>query len=94
MSRPKKQRCLQFTPCVFYYKPTGVPLRYLEEVEILPDEIEAVKLHFVDNLDQTKSAQKMCISQSTFARVVNTATKKIAFAIINGKAIRISKIVS
>ena len=90
MTRPKIPRRLRFDPNVFYFKPRGIPLHQLEEVELLPDEIEALKLHDVDNLNQIKSAQKMNISQPTFARILNKAYKKIADAIINGKAIRIS----
>lgn len=94
MTRPKIRRRLQFNPDVDYFKPRGIPLRDLEEVELLPDEIEAVKLYLVDGLDQTESATKMGVSQPTFARIVNSATKKIADALINGKAIKINKIES
>jgi len=62
----------------------------LEEVELLPDELEALKLHDVDNLDQISSAQKMKISQPTFGRILDKAYKKIAVAIIKGKAIKIT----
>jgi predicted DNA-binding protein (UPF0251 family) len=92
MPRPKIRRRLQFNPKVDYFKPRGVPLRGLEEVEILPDEVEAIKLYLVDGLDQTESAKKMNISQPTFARIVNSATKKLGEAIIKGKAIKINSI--
>ena len=89
MPRPRIKRCLQFNPNVDYFKPRGIPLRDLEEVELLPDEIEAIKLYLVDELDQTKSAEKMGISQPTFARTLNLANKKVAEALIKGKAIKI-----
>jgi predicted DNA-binding protein (UPF0251 family) len=66
-------------------------MRVLEEVELLPDELEAIKLHDVDNLDQISAAKKMKISQPTFARILDKAYKKIAKAIIKGMAIKISK---
>ena len=91
MPRPKIRRRLQFNPDVDYFKPRGIPLRNLKEVDILPDEVEAIKLYLVDGLDQTKSAEKMEISQPTFARIINSATKKLGEAVIKGKAIRISK---
>jgi predicted DNA-binding protein (UPF0251 family) len=82
---------LRFKPDVYYFKPQGVPLRFLEE-EILPaDELEALKLHEVDGLEQIEAAAKMKISQPTFARLLESAHKKIARAIILGKAIRIEK---
>ncbi len=91
MTRPKIRRFLRFRPNVYYFKPRGVPLRILEEVILLPDELEALKLHDVDGLEQIEAAQKMKISQSTFARILNKAYKKIAEGIIKGKAIRIEK---
>jgi len=91
MARPKKPRCLRFRPNVYYFKPRGIPLRVLEEVVLLPDELEALKLHEIDGLEQVESAKKMRISQSTFARILNSAHQKIAQGIIKGKAIRIEK---
>ena len=89
MPRPKICRCLCFKPRIFYFKPRGVPMRRLEEIVVEKDEIEALKLHDVDGLDQVQAAKKMKISQPTFARVLDSTYKKIAQAIINGKAIRI-----
>ena len=91
MPRPKIPRHLRFKPNVYYFKPRGVPLRELEEVVLLPDELEALKLHDIDNLDQIKAAKSMKISQPTFARILNQTYKKIAQAIIRGKAINIKK---
>jgi predicted DNA-binding protein (UPF0251 family) len=55
------------------------------------DEIEALKLHDVDGLDQIGAAKKMKISQPTFGRILDSAYKKIADALIKGKAIRIEE---
>lgn len=89
--RPKIKRCLHFKPNVSYFKPQGIPLRYLEEVVLLPDELEALKLYEVDGLDQKQAAATMNISQPTFARILDSAIKKIASALIQGKAVRILK---
>ncbi len=89
MVRPKTPRCVRFNPRVYYYKPRGVPLRHLEEVVLEADELEALKLHDVDGLDQARAAEKMKISQSTFGRTLNKAYEKIAEAVVKGKAIRI-----
>jgi predicted DNA-binding protein (UPF0251 family) len=91
MPRPKNKRYIRFNPEVFYFKPRGVPLSEMEEEELFSDEIEALKLHDVDELDQIKAAEKMKISQPTFGRILDKAYKKIAVAIIKGKAIKISK---
>lgn len=82
---------MRFKPNVYYFKPQGVPLRELEEEVLLPDELEAVKLYGVDGLEQTVAAVKMKISQPTFARLLGSANRKIARAIIKGEAIRIEE---
>jgi len=91
MPRPRIPRCLQFTPNVYYFKPQGIPLRMLKEVVLLPDELEALKLYEVDGLNQTQAAERMKISQPTFARILERAYQKIAEAVIKGKAIRIER---
>ncbi len=91
MPRPKIPRCLRFNPDVYYFKPRGIPLKELEEVILLPDELEALKLHEVDGLEQIEASEKMKISQPTFARLLGMAHKKIAEAIIKGKAIKIEE---
>jgi len=63
----------------------------LDEVVLERDELEALKLHDVDELEQIDAAKKMEISQPTFGRIIDRAYKKIARAIIEGKAIRIEK---
>lgn len=80
---------MRFNPDVIYFKPQGIPLRMLEEVVLRADELEALKLYDVDGLEQTKAAEKMEISQPTFARILDSANKKIAEALVKGKAIRI-----
>jgi predicted DNA-binding protein (UPF0251 family) len=78
-----------FNPNVTYFKPRGIPLVDLDEVILQIDEFEAVRLKDLENLEQEECAQKMNISQPTFHRLVLSARKKIADAIINGKAIKI-----
>jgi len=65
-------------------------MRQLEEVILLSDELEALKLYEVDGLNQKQAANNMKISQPTLARTLNSAIKKVALAIIKGKAIKIS----
>lgn len=91
MVRPIKPRFLGGCPTILYFKPRGISLRALEEVILLPDEFEAIRLHDVEDLDQTTAAQRMGISQPTFARILDRAYKKIAQALVHGKAIRIEK---
>jgi len=89
MPRKKIPRCLRFNPDIIYFKPQGIPLRLLEEVVLKADELEALKLYDVDGLSQIEAGKKMQISQPTFARILDSANKKVAQALIKGKAIRL-----
>ncbi|PIR02607.1 hypothetical protein CO116_00855 [Candidatus Falkowbacteria bacterium CG_4_9_14_3_um_filter_38_19] len=92
MARPLKPRRVLFDPDVVYFKPRAVPLSILEEVELGVDELEAIRLCDYKNLEQTEAAKKMKISQSTLQRILTSARKKVAEALVNGKAIKIRKI--
>ena len=89
MSRPFKCRRVAFMPGVTYFKPAGIPLRVLEEVRLSVEEAEALRLKDLEGLEQEQGAERMNISRPTFQRVLASARKKIADALLNGKAIRI-----
>ncbi|MFA5061054.1 MAG: DUF134 domain-containing protein [Candidatus Pacearchaeota archaeon] len=91
MVRPRRMRRIFCNPNVTYFKPRGIPLRALEEVEVALDEFEAVRLKDLEGFEQEECAKKMNISQPTFHRLLISARKKISDAIINGKAIKINK---
>jgi len=69
-------------------------MRHLEIVELTTEEMEAYRLRHINDLDQTEAAKKMTTSQSTYQRILYAAYKKIADALVNGKAIKIIKTVS
>lgn len=91
MSRPRLCRRIGFDPKVRYFKPQGIPLRFLEEVELTIEEMEAVRLKNIEGLEQTEAARKMKTSQSTFQRILVSAYGKIAEALVKGKAIKINE---
>lgn len=91
MTRPIKPRRVIFDPNVTYFKPRAIPLSMLEEVDLAVDELEALRLCDLKDLDQVEAAKKMGISQSTLQRILALAHKKIAEALIKGKAIKITK---
>ena len=88
MPRPCCMRQIGFVPGVIYFKPAGIPLRELEEVVVALDEVEALRLADLQGLYQEQAAEQMKISRPTFARVVESARKKVADALIHGKALR------
>ena len=89
MFKPRAKRCLCFKPNVSYFKPRGVPLRQLKEVNLRADEMEAIKLHDHDGLTHKKAATAMNVSQPTFSRILDRAYKKVAQALVEGQAIKI-----
>ena len=89
MTRPKRSRKIGFKPEITYFKPRGVTLGFLEEVDLDVDELEAIRLADFQKIDQTGAAKKMRVSQSTFQRILASAHKKIAEALVIGKAIRV-----
>jgi predicted DNA-binding protein (UPF0251 family) len=91
MPRPRLCRKIMFDPKITYFKPQGVPMRFLEIVELTAEEIEAYRLRHINDMEQQEAADKMHTSQSTYQRILYSAYKKIADALINGKAIKIVK---
>ncbi len=91
MTRPRLCRRIEFNPNITYFKPQGVPIRELEIVELTTEEVEALRLRNIKDLEQEEAAKKMNTSQSTFQRILSSAYKKITEALIEGKAIKIIK---
>ncbi len=89
--RPKLFRRVCLDPKADYFKPQGVPMRFLEVVELTLEEVEALRLKNIKDMEQTEAAKKMNTSQSTFQRILSSAYKKITDALVNGKAIKIKK---
>jgi predicted DNA-binding protein (UPF0251 family) len=89
MPRPINFRFVGRIPACSYYKPQGVPLRVLEQVNLTVDEIEAIRLVDMEGMYQAQAAQKMNISRQTLGRIIESAHKKIADALVNGKALSI-----
>lgn len=91
MVRPRLCRIIRFSPNVTYFKPQGVPMRFLKIVELTTEEVEALRLKNKKRLEQVECAKLMKTSQSTFQRILSSAYKKITEALIEGKAIKIIK---
>ena len=89
MPRPRLCRRVRFCPCANYYKPRGIPLRHLEVENLSREEAEALRLKDVEGFDQIDCARKMDTSQSTFQRILTSARRKVATALIKGRAIKI-----
>jgi uncharacterized protein len=89
MTRPHCCRRIAGRPGASVFKPVGVPLRELEEIVMTLDEFEAMRLADLDGLYQEPAAEQMSISRPTFSRIIESARRKMADALVHGKALRI-----
>lgn len=86
--RPKKVRYIQLMPKVTLFSPRGKPGRP-DEILLTIDQFEALKLADFQGFDQTQGAIVMKISRASFGRILRSARKRIADALVNGKIIKI-----
>lgn len=89
MARPEKLRCVAQLPSVGFFKPAGISANALQGVQLTLEELESIRLRDLEELEQEECAQQMRISRPTFHRILESARKKLADALINGKAIQI-----
>ena len=89
MARPRHCRRVGSMPQSDYFKQRAIPLSVLEEVILTVDEFEAIRLADLEGLYQEQAADKMNVSRQTFGRIVDSAHKKVADALVKGKALKI-----
>ena len=89
MTRPIQPRTIGYVPRVTFLKPAGIPRVELEEVALTLDELEAVRLADLNGLYQEQAARKMDVSRSAFARILESARRKVADALVHGKCLRL-----
>jgi predicted DNA-binding protein (UPF0251 family) len=61
----------------------------LEEVSLTVDEFEAIRLADLESLYQEQAAERMNVSRQTFGRIIGSGRKKVAEALVKGKALKI-----
>jgi uncharacterized protein len=89
MPRPFCCRRVQGGPLSTFFKPRGVPLAGLEVVTMTVDEYEAVRLADLAGLYQEEAAKRMEVSRQTFGRIIESAHRKIAQALVHAQALEI-----
>lgn len=89
MPRPLNHRRILHTPPADYFKPRGIPLCKLKEIELAADELEALRLADAETLYRLEAAKQMGVSRQTFDRIVRRARTKVAKALVDGYALRI-----
>jgi hypothetical protein len=87
--RPRCLRNVSEVPEVDYFKPRGIPLSELETVNLTVEELEAIRLVDFMGLEHEEAAEKMNVSRKPLWTDLKSGRKKVADALINGKAIEI-----
>jgi len=87
--RPKKTRWVKCLPQERCFRPKCKPVSKLDGVYLTIDEFEAVRLACLEELKQKEAAKLMKVSRPTFSRIVTSAHRKIADALVNIKSIKI-----
>lgn len=87
MARPISPRTVTGRPVASLFKPGGVPA--LAQVKMTLDEFEAVRLADLEALEHAAAARRMGVSRQTFGRIVGSARRKVAQALVLGHALRI-----
>jgi predicted DNA-binding protein (UPF0251 family) len=85
MGRQSLCRRVGFIPQVTNFTPQGVSNS--EEVRLTIEELEAIRLKDIEELELEDCAVEMNVSRTTFSRILDSARKSIADALLNGKAI-------
>ena len=70
------------------YKPYGTNRNSKEYIELLYEEYEAIKLSDYDLMNHKEASELMGVSRATFARIYESARRKIALAFVETKEIR------
>ena len=89
MPRPCSKRFVGWRPGAVLFKPAGTPVREVQQVDLTLDGLEALRLADLQGEYQEAAATQMKISRATFARIVESARRKVADALVHGKAILI-----
>jgi len=76
-------------PGATLFKPAGIPARELDEIVLPLDEFEAIRLADMEGLYHEQAAERMNVSRQTLGRILESARRKVAEALVTGKALRI-----
>lgn len=89
MPRPKKWRMVCCLPPVREFSPVNVPSMPAETIVMTVDEYEAIRLIDHEGFSQEECSGYMKIARTTVQLIYNNARKKIASALVDGRALRI-----
>jgi predicted DNA-binding protein (UPF0251 family) len=76
-------------PKAVFFKPQGIPMIELDEVNLTVEGLESVRLADLEGLTMEDAAIRMHVSRHTFGRILAESRKAIADALVHGMALRI-----
>jgi predicted DNA-binding protein (UPF0251 family) len=88
MPRRKRMRRVVAPPGFRGYRPYGNRYGRKEQVDLLYEEYEAIKLADYDLMNHLEASRLMGVSRATFARVYESARRKIARALVETREIK------
>lgn len=89
MSRPRKCRWIGKHPDQVVFKPLGFPLSAKTAIGLELDELEALRQAHILGKTQQEGAAVMGVSRATFGRILESAHRKVADALLHRKALAI-----
>ena len=87
MGRPPLERFVAGLPRAALFKPADIGARELEHMGLTVDEVEALRLVDMEGLSHEEAAARLGVSRQTVGRSLEVARRKVADALVNGKAL-------
>ena len=85
--RRKNDRRISYKPKADFFKPRGIPMMDLDEIEVTMEEMEAIRLVDLLDMDRGAAAERMGISRRSLSNDLRSARRKIADALVNSRAL-------
>lgn len=87
MPRPRKRRTCRRFEGDRVFKPRSIPMSRLEIVHLGLDELEAMRLCDVDEVDQETAGARMGVSRGTVQRLLRSGRIKVLRALLESSAL-------
>jgi uncharacterized protein len=89
MVRPRKRKMVNFEHQLRHFKPGDLEEGSFAEIVLTVDELETMRLSFLEDLSQIEAAACMDVHQSTFQRTLKRALEKVTEAFVYGRSVKI-----
>ncbi|MDP4151962.1 MAG: DUF134 domain-containing protein [Bacillota bacterium] len=90
MARPKKWRRVCCMPMSQSFGPLETEVRDRNIILMTVDEYESIRLIDLEGMTQEECAEVMTVARTTAQAIYNSARKKLAEALVNGKELHIN----